>query len=321
LVITTKDALFFFVDSLIPLDAIQTEKVVAVEAVPMEKARDTTLLFTLEGGMKMKCKNEKDVHFGIDILVGDIYTFYLDRTLELGYVPPAAMLEFAGRRWKGVRKDALIKAQKWKRGQMLVCSQWIDSSDLVVAEFPDAMQRQRSRITPSKIKEWSQEEQKEAKMWAGAIVLDYLAGTTDRMMQSLTGGPGWKEPVQRTEPALTFTGCGSKGCAVDNAFYTTRGHRLALVDNNSGFFYDKHFTDPLQWMLQDICIFPSHLVDMMKQYTGKQMMHAVMNLLHKHEPAGPSPRFERTSRFILRYDAAVRYIVDCQGQLSAKDEL
>lgn len=104
---------------------------------------------------QMKCKNGRAAYFKMDGTVTELFAFYLDRLLRGGHVLPVVVSEFSGSRWKDVRAEKDI-AKYWKKGDPLVCAQWLDNVQPAV--WPPHLKQQSLQLTVARAaaKNWSQ---------------------------------------------------------------------------------------------------------------------------------------------------------------------
>jgi len=274
----------------------------------------------LNNERRMICKNGRLAFFKMDQLLNEVYAFYLDRLLNIGLIPPATVSEFSGRRFKEIR-DRPVPKNYWKRGDPMVCSAYID--DASPAILPKIFRNLKSQqiSVPFGEKRWNDKEKREAELWGSVILLDFMMGNMDRLAVSLdTAASGFKQRVKRSSTAfLSLSKCRHEDCHVENALVDENG-KLHLVDNNSGFFYDRAPSlDALAWILEDMCVFPQSLLKEFSKYQdGSDLQKALNVMVAKNEPEGPRQSALRQKVFMMRFDAMMRHIENCRQQYGEK---
>ena len=244
-------------------------------------------------------------------LVNEVYAFYLDRLLGLNMVPPATILEYSGRRWRNVR-DRDILQQHWKRGDPMVCSEYLD--DLEPAKLPKVFTKQsyQLNVLDAEKKNWSASDKMWAERWGAVILFDFMMGNPERLGYSLDqSADGFREKSKRKTHSISLQKCAKDDCAVNSALVTESG-QLVLVDNNAGFFYDRTPFQSSDVILSDMCIFPRDLVERLKQQDGHTLRRQLNLLVHKYEPEGPVQNTLRTRVFGQRYEVMMKHITQCQ---------
>lgn len=97
-----------FSEILVESEALRSERAVSVRGIGEGKGQPSTLIFGLASGLQMKCKNGRAAYYKMEQTVNEVFSFYLDRLLRGGHVPPSVITSFSGSRWKDVRDDALV---------------------------------------------------------------------------------------------------------------------------------------------------------------------------------------------------------------------
>jgi hypothetical protein len=249
----------------------------------------------------------------MDQLVNEVFAFYLDRLLRMGHVPPATISVFSGLRFRGVKDSPLLK-QQWRSGDPLVCSVFTD--DAKPAVWPAVFTKQNSQLNVLSGERWSEADKRAVEEWGKVIAFDYLIGNTERLANSLasTSG-GFQAKAKRKGAVISLSGCRHADCRVENAWRDAAG-RLVLVDNNSGFFYDKmnSMLDPLGWFLDDTCVFPASFVaELTRRGTGTDLRSALGVAVNRFEPEGPTQGGVRVMTFRGRYQALVEHLMRCKS--------
>ena len=245
-------------------------------------------------------------------LINEVFVFYLDRLLQLNFVLPTVITDFSGSRWKTVRDREVIK-EWWKRGDPLVCSQYIEG--LVPAKWPAHFTKQHSQISVPSGAKWSNEQKRDTELWGEVIAFDFLTGVADRLVNALGANKeGWRKKARRSKQEISLSGCRDKECKIENAFRDDKG-KLVLVDNNSGFFYDKtHSLEPSEWMLSDICVFPKDFLHQLKKRNANQIREDLYGLVHVFEDEAPILNWSRTQVFMSNYNKLVKHLLECESQ-------
>lgn len=298
------------------------------------KGQPHAMLLTFVSGRRAVCKNGRLSYYKMDQLVGEVFAFYLDRLLGLNQVLPATISEFSGARFKSVR-DRPVVQQHWKRGDPMVCSQYLD--ELKPAIWPEVFRKQSFQINApyGEKKGWSDAEKRSVELWGGVIAMDFLTGNTERLAHALSSShDGFQEKSKRKTQSISLSHCRHNDCHVDNAFFDEKG-RLILVDNNSQFFYDRMggLIDPTTWNLEDMCVFPAALVEKLIGFQGgdrlrSQLMLAVNKVLRQtksrflnhifsflfwqNEPEGPVMMGLRVQMFQHRYVELLNHFFKCK---------
>lgn len=248
----------------------------------------------------------------MDQLMNEVFAFYLDRLLGLNYVSPATISEFSGRRFKSVMDRPVIK-QHWKRGDPMVCSEYLD--DLEPAVWPAVFRKMTSLINvpDGETRGLSDSEKRDLETWGDVILVDYLTGNHDRLTVTLdTSHEGFGPRKNRKTQSISLSKCKRADCHVTNAFVNPKTGRLVLVDNNAGFFYDRAMVEPLSWILSDMCVFSSRMVRLLKKQDGDGFRKQLNLLVAQNEPEGPVQNGMRTRVFKGRYDDMMKHIQICE---------
>ena len=272
---------------------------------------------TLESGLVMKCKNEKLVKYGMEILGNEVHAFYFDRLLRIGSVPPASVVDYTGRRWKGVRKDKLLK--RWRRGDVLQCSEWVE--DLEPAILLDVLKSSTERLTQEVADRqgWSERTLEEVKAWSRQMAMDFLAGVNDRFPPSLSGGPGFRAPAMRKTGTTPYNGCNRKAdqnppeCAIYNLFVSKSSGQLVAVDNG-GFFYDKAGSlEQTEWVMEETCLYPQEFVARVRELGAqhKGTIRALTALETSHDPNMQVMMWNRQNELEARVEALIKHFEEC----------
>ena len=301
------------------------------------KGQPYTLLLTFQTGTRAICKarplllllslfltslpqNGRLSYWKMDQLVNEVFVFYLDRLLRMGLVPPATISVFSGLRFRQVRDNPLLK-KHWHSGDPLVCSLFVDEA--VPAVWPALFLRQKYQINvpAGEAKGWSAAERRAAEQWGMVVAFDYLTGNTERLAASLsTSAPGFLPRSKRKIAALSLGACRHADCRVENA-WTGPGGALVLTDNNSGFFFDRmgSLQEPLEWMLEDTCVFPAaFLAELARPGTGGELRAALVVLVNRNEPEGPALSGPRAAAFRARYQTLVEHLLRCRAAHSGR---
>ena len=272
----------------------------------------TLILHLSASGLKMICKNARLQPHGVDQIVSELHMFYLDRLLGLNLVPPVIHTVFSGSRFKTIRDRDVIK-QLWRRGDLLVCSQFRD--DLMPLHVPEFFKKQTLQLSVGTglQKGWSREQKHAVEQWGQLMAFDFLTGVTDRLMK--TFGPnddGFKPRNQRRKSAISFSTCLREDCKVENAFVTSGGD-IVLVDNNSGLLYDKaDITDePNLWFLSDTCVFPSSFVKELRKRNDREIKDDLYRFIRESDEEAPIVGFGRTMSFMKHYKQLRNHIEKC----------
>ena len=277
------------------------------------KGQPSSILLTLINDRRVICKNGRLAYHKMDQLVNEVYAFYLDRLLGFRRVPPATISEYSGRRFKTVR-DRDILQQYWKRGDPMVCSEFVDN--LIPASLPKVFTKWQSASQLNVIEAenlgWSESEKREAEVWGSVIMFDFLIGNSERLSASLDGnGEGFLPRAKRKSDRISLSKCRTFDCTVEHAYLDENG-RLVLVDNNSGFFYDKTHFQPMDIVLSDMCIFPRRLVDRFEAQDGHALRKLLTAFVVRNEPEGPMQTNLRVRIFGNRYETMMKHIAACR---------
>jgi hypothetical protein len=294
------------------------------------KGQPHSLLLTFQSGLRAVCKarlcflsvsvfadassqNGRASYWKMDQLVNEVFAFYLDRLLRMGHVPPATISVFSGLRFRAVKDSPLLK-QQWRSGDPLVCSVFVD--DAKPAVWPSVFTRQNSQLSVASGERWSDADKRSAEEWGKVIAFDFLIGNTERLPNSLSStSGGYQAKAKRKTAAISLSGCRHADCRIENAWRDETG-RLVLVDNNSGFFFDKmnSMLDPLSWFLEDTCVFPAAFVtELTRRGTGTDLRSALSVAVNRFEPEGPMQGGVRVMAFRARYQALVEHLMRCKS--------
>ena len=207
----------------------------------------TSQKVTMETGAKFCCHFRKNVHK----LQGEVFTYHLSRVLGfVGRVPltVATSVLFTDERFDKVRNAAASEA-KWPHGATIVCSEFVEGlSDVTL---PSAM---KEAVAGMKTIDDSNSIDP---MWVELVVLDYLTGNTDRLVNMLTN-------YQYNSGILSSP--------VHNLALDPHG-QLVLFDHENSFWIGYQFAKDNQQIrtLQEffvgkVCVFPDRFLQRISRF-------------------------------------------------------
>lgn len=207
----------------------------------------TSQLVTMDTGTKYCCHYRKNVHK----LQGEVYTYHLARVLGFTHRVPLTMATavlYTEDRFEGVRSKAASEA-KWPQGATIVCSEYVD--DLSDVVLPPVL---RSVVANEKMID---DKESFDPMWVELVVLDYLTGNTDRLVNLLTN--------------FKYNS-GILSSPVHNLALEPGG-QLILFDHETSFWIGYQFSKDNEqirtsqsFFMEKLCTFPQSLIERLSTF-------------------------------------------------------
>lgn len=209
----------------------------------------------------------------LEQIQGEIYVFYLSRLLGITNVPPSrlAMIHPREKRWAGVLED--LVAAEWQLEKPFVLSQYVE--DIEPAYIPVEMRYENRSLAPSeKLFLKTEEELKELAQWSDLIVLDYLTGNVDRVVNNMFNEQ-WNSfimdaPAHNLDKVAPSS---SRRSAVSPGL-------LVFYDNESGLMHSYRLLDTYQAfherLLKNLCIFRRKSANAIKMFHKNQNLAEVL---------------------------------------------
>ncbi|XP_038074808.1 extracellular serine/threonine protein kinase four-jointed-like [Patiria miniata] len=206
-------------------------------------------LLTFQNGCQVCCRYRNS----LDLIQGEIYAYSLSQILHIQNLPPTTVgvINATGSQWDAVRTN--MTGANWLDGHRVIFSQWIPN--LVPAFLPKVFQKLDNRLHPPDIIGLgSASEISQLVQWSDMIVLDYLTGNMDRMVNMLVN-QRWNSfimdsPVHNLEQSMV-TG---QLYFLDNELSFIHSYRLLY---RYGHFHAE--------MLRSLCVFRLSTVDNLKR--------------------------------------------------------
>ncbi|XP_022111847.1 extracellular serine/threonine protein kinase four-jointed-like [Acanthaster planci] len=133
-------------------------------------------LLTFQDGRQVCCRYRNS----LDLIQGEIYAYSLSQVLHIRNLPPTAVgiINASGNQWDAVGTNMTIA--NWLDGHQVIFTQWIPN--LVPAFLPKIFQKPERRLHPLDTLSESRSQVSQLAQWSDMIVLDYLTGNMDRMV-------------------------------------------------------------------------------------------------------------------------------------------
>lgn len=230
-------------------------------------SQSSSQLVTLDTGEQFCCQFRHNSH----MVQGELLTYHLMRVLGLGNRVPvtvATQVHYTDDRLQVVRNTMLNEA-RWPLGAILVCSAFVENLQEAVT-LPLEMREMVHQYFPKKMSKQGDMESKTSdylhfkaatsdplwSQWVELVVLDYLTGNTDRLVNTLTSYQYNSDIVDAPVHNLARSPSGD----------------LVLFDHDRSFWIGYHFADNDKQMkmyqdffLMQMCTFPSHLLTSLSQ--------------------------------------------------------
>ncbi|XP_014664849.1 PREDICTED: extracellular serine/threonine protein kinase four-jointed-like [Priapulus caudatus] len=184
---------------------------------------------------------------------GEIYSFYLSRLLGIANVPPSrlSMIHPREKRWLAVSEQ--LAAAEWQLEKPFVLARYVDG--LTPAYIPPEMRYANRSLHPSRrLLEKSEDELRELVQWSDLIVLDYVTGNVDRVVNNMFNEQ-WNAyvmdaPAHNLDRVAAPPASGSRQVAPG---------LLVFYDNESGLLHSYRLLDTYQAyhdkLLRSLCLF------------------------------------------------------------------
>ena len=229
-------------------------------------SQSSSQLVTMDTGEQFCCQFHHNSH----MVQGELLTYHLMRVLGLGNRVPITMatqVHYTDDRLQVVR-DAMLNEARWPLGAILVCSDYVKNLQEEVA-LPLEMREMVHQHFPRMNKQGEMESKVSdylhfkaaisdplSSQWVELVVLDYLTGNTDRLVNTLTSYQYNSDIVD---------------APVHNLAQNPSGD-LVLFDHDRSFWIGYQFADGdkrmkiyQEFFLMQMCTFPSQLLTSLSQ--------------------------------------------------------
>lgn len=188
-------------------------------------------------------------------ILGEYYSFLLARILQISNVIPTTLITFNDNddnnqskvnfnRWKSVAK-ILHDQARWETNKTIVLTKYL--VDLKPTLIPLQFRSKPKRLypVPEDLNLTSNQQIHELVQWSDLIILDYLTGNTDRMINNMIN-ENWN-PQMMENPVHNL---------LQQNF---NDHKLVFIDNESGLFHGyrllKRYEHLHRSLLDGLCVF------------------------------------------------------------------
>ena len=228
-------------------------------------SQSSSQLITMDTGERFCCQFRHNIH----MIQGELLTYHLARVLRLGNRIPVTMatqVQYTNDRLQVVR-NTIINEARWPLGAMLVCSAFVENlrevtlpvemREIVHHHFPRISKQGEMEFKASNFP-WFNDATSDPlwTQWVELVVLDYLTGNTDRLVNTLTSYQYNSDIVD---------------APVHNLAQRPSGD-LVLFDHDRSFWIGYHFADSDKRMkmyqdffMMQMCTFPSKLLTSLSQ--------------------------------------------------------
>lgn len=231
--------------------------------------QSSSQLVTMTTGEQFCCQFRQNTH----MIQGELLTYHLARLLQLDNRVPvtvATQVQYTNDKLQVVR-STIVNEARWPLGAMLVCSAFVgnlrevtlpvEMREMLHHHFPKTNKQGEMEFKASNFP-WFNEATSDPlwTQWVELVVLDYLTGNTDRLVNTLTSYQYNSDIVD---------------APVHNLAQRPSGD-LVLFDHDRSFWIGYHFADndKRMKMLQEffmmrMCTFPSKLLTSLAQVCKK----------------------------------------------------
>lgn len=235
-----------------------------------------------------------------DQIQGEVYSYFLSRLLGIPGVPPALLARAdpgSDPRWSLV--EAQLQAARWRPDHLLVITPYIDN--LQPTYIPEEIRGSGRSLSPGTLPT-SRTPTPELVQWSDLILLDYMTGNVDRLVNNLFNLQ-WN-PDMMSAPAHNLL--------------RAPGGGLVFLDNESGLLHSyrilPNYTGYHESLLRALCVFRREAVTAIRQLRGSAGTR-LAELLTEEEPrAGDLPRLPAKHVTMLeeRMGRVLRQVEGCR---------
>lgn len=247
-----------------------------------------------------------------DQIQGEVYSYYLAKVLGIENVLPPILTKVNAntKHWSNVADG--INSAEWNPQKVFVLTPWLEN--LQPAYIPNEFHSAKHKLSPvsKHLVNKSLDNLTELVQWSDLIILDYLTGNVDRVVNNMFNLQ-WNSGMM-TAPTHNLERVGQSG-------------PLVFLDNESGLLHSYRLLDKYnqyhEQLLRSLCIFRKSTVDrIISLYQSGDITQQIKDMFKSREPlANQFPFIPQQNLSVLsqRLAQVYRQIIHCERHYAKND--